>query len=195
MIRERTQPTVYGQPCRSIAIGSDHGGFALKQQLVEHLKAKHPNISVTDVGCFNEQRVDYPDIAAAASKLVQDKMVDRAIILDGVGVASSIVANKHNGIRAAVVHDHFSASMSRLHSDCNVFCLGGQVLGPLLAKEIVDIFIKTQFEGDRHIPRLEKVEAIETSQSAAVGSVMLRRSVGAGGGAANGSASPYKLPL
>lgn len=190
--RNHNQPE-YGLPCRSIAFGCDHGGFGLKQQIVEYLTSKYPNVTITDCGCFNESRVDYPDLVAAACRLVQDKMVDRAILLDGAGVASGVAANKFNGIRAGVVHDHFSATMARLHTDCNVFCLGGKTMGIELAKEIVDVFVTAKFEGERHLPRLAKVEAIETSQSvncAADSLAMSSRGVKGGD-----IASPFKLPL
>ena len=199
MIRGRSGNTEYGLPCRSIALASDHGGYALKQQLVEYVKTKYPNITVTDCGCFNgTDRVDYPDLVSAAAKQVQDKIVDRCIIVDGVGCASAMTANKFNGVRAACCWDSVSVKMARAHSDINCLTLGGQYHGKLLAQEIVDLFIGEKFEGDRHIPRLTKVENIEVAQSmnnscsngtASGSSALLQRSsVGA-------AASPFKLPL
>src|SRR3989338_6192442 len=142
MIRGRTNQTEYGQPCRSIVFGSDHGGATLKNQLVEYVKTKYPNITVQDVGCFSEStRVDYPDTVTAACKLLQDRMVDRAILLDGAGIASGMAANKFNGIRAGVVHDHIGTTFARAHSDCNAICLGGKTIGFETAKDIVDVFI------------------------------------------------------
>ena len=189
-MRARSE-TDYGQPCRAIAIGADHGGFALKKQIIEYLRGKYPSISVTDCGCFSEDRVDYPDVCAAACRTLQERTVDRAILLDGAGVASGIACNKHVGIRAGVVHDHFSACMARMHSDCNVCCMGGKTLGIEAAKEIVDVFINAKFEGEKRVPTLAKIEAIEASQLSSYStSYDSRRSVGG-----VHAASPYKLPL
>jgi ribose 5-phosphate isomerase B len=182
----------YGAPCRAIAFGSDHAGFGLKRQIMEHVKAAYPGITIRDFGTDSESnRVDYPDIAGAVCGAIQSGAFDRGVLLDGAGVASGIAANKFAGIRAAVVHDHFSVSMGRKHNDCNVIALGGKTLGIEAAKEIVDVFIKCEFEGDRHIPRLKKLERIEEASADAACEVAVQRS---SVGGVTLLASPFKLP-
>jgi ribose 5-phosphate isomerase B len=183
--RQRTEGGAYsyGQAAKGIAIGSDHAGFGLKKLVMAHIRDKYPALPVIDCGAYSEDRVDYPDIAAAVCKSVlsgaSPTPCNRGILLDGAGVASGIAANKFNGIRAGVVHDHFSTSMGRKHNDVNVVCFGGKTLGIEAAKEIVDVFLTCEFEGDRHLPRLGKLEAIESSQ-------------GGGGGGAASFASPVR---
>lgn len=180
----------YGSPCSSIAFGSDHAGYALKRQLMDYVKATYKDISIRDFGTDSESnRVDYPDIAGAVCKSMQSGAFARGVLLDGAGVASGIAANKFDGIRAAVVHDHFSISMGRKHNDCNVICLGGKTLGIEAAKEIIDVFIKCEFEGDRHIPRLKKLEQIEEGAALECAAAQGRQSAGPAS-----VASPFKLP-
>lgn len=186
----------YGAPCKAIAFGSDHAGFSLKKQLMEYVKTAYPTITMRDFGTDSESnRVDYPDIAGAVCGAMQSGAFDRGVLLDGAGVASGIAANKFPGIRAAVVHDHFSISMGRKHNDCNAICLGGKTLGIEAAKEIIDVFIKCEFEGDRHIPRLKKLEQIEDASLSGVDSLVSQRgSVGGLGRTSTSAASPFKLP-
>ncbi len=163
-VRREREPT-YGAAATGVAVGSDHAGFALKNQIIAYIKEAYPALQVRDCGTFNEERVDYPDVARNVCDVVlSGGQINRGILLDGAGVASGIAANKFNGIRCGVVHDHFSASMGRKHNDVNVIALGGKTLGIEAAKEIVDVFLKCAFEGDRHIPRLNKLEALERSQ-------------------------------
>jgi ribose 5-phosphate isomerase B len=185
-------------PCTSIAFGSDHAGCALKQQLMAHVRSAYPRIAIHDFGTESEEkRADYPDIAAAVCGSMLDGSFARGVLLDGAGVASGIAANKFRGIRAGVVHDHFSASMARKHNDANVFCLGGKTLGLEAAKEVIDVFINCEFEGERHIPRLRKLKSLEEGPSG-LGSGSPRRpqhrvELPSGGPAAPAMKSPYKL--
>ncbi len=136
-----------------IAIGCDHGGYLLKQEVIEHLKKR--KIEVTDVGCDVPISCDYPVYARKVTDLVLGKEVDLGILVCGTGIGMSMAANKEKGIRAAVCHDNFSAKATREHNDANVLCMGARVVGPGLALMIVDTFLDTEFSGDeRHIRRL-----------------------------------------
>ena len=142
-----------------IAIGSDHGGFDLKKVVINYLKKN--NIDFVDVGCFNTDSVDYPDIACDVCKKIQNSECEKGILICGTGIGISIAANKHKGIRAALCGDTFSAKYTRLHNDSNVLCMGGRVIGSGLAEEITDIFLTTEFEGGRHLNRIIKISEIE----------------------------------
>ena len=142
-----------------IAIASDHGGYALKEILKEHLAAA--GIPADDLGCAGEQ-VDYPDYAASLCRAVAAGKYDRGILICGTGIGISIAANKIHGIRAALCGDCYSAEMARQHNDANVLCLGGRVVGSELAKKIVDTFLTTDFShGENHIRRIAKIAALE----------------------------------
>ena len=142
-----------------IAIGSDHGGFALKNQVIEHLKEN--GVEFKDIGCYSEESVDYPDIAEAVCKSILSGESEKGILICGTGIGISISANKFKGIRAACCSDVFSAKFTRLHNDANVLCMGGRVVGTGLANMMVDEFLGTEFEGGRHQRRLDKITAIE----------------------------------
>ncbi len=143
-----------------IAIASDHGGYALKEILKEHLTAA--GVPFDDLGC-NGERVDYPDYAEALCRAVAAGKYERGILVCGTGIGVSIAANKIHGIRAALCGDCFSAEMARQHNDANVLCLGGRVLGSELAKKIVDTYLTTGFsEGESHIRRIAKIAALES---------------------------------
>jgi len=142
-----------------IAVGSDHGGFNLKKIIIEHLKEK--GIDYEDLGCFTPDSVDYPDIAFPLAKRVAKGEFDRGIIICGTGIGVSIVANKVPGIRAAVCSDCFSAKASREHNDANILTLGERVIGPGLAKEILDVWLEAEFQGGRHETRVNKIKIIE----------------------------------
>lgn len=142
-----------------IAIGCDHGGLELKNAIVEHVKAR--GIEVKDLGIYENKSVDYPDIALPVCKEVQSGAAEKAILVCGTGIGMSIAANKLKGIRAAVCTDHFSTKFTRLHNNTNVLCLGGRVIGPGLALELVDLFLDTPFEGGRHQTRIDKIAALE----------------------------------
>ena len=126
-----------------IAIGCDHGGYKLKEEIVAHLKAN--NVDFKDFGVYEEKSVDYPDIASVVCESILSGETECGILVCGTGIGISIAANKHKGIRAAVCSDEFSAKFTRLHNDANVLCLGGRVVGPGLACELVDIFLNTGF--------------------------------------------------
>ncbi len=142
-----------------IAIGSDHGGYELKETIKEHLLSL--NIEYKDFGVFNEESADYPDIAEPVCKSVIDKSFDLGILVCGTGIGISIAANKIKGIRAACCSDCFTAKLTRQHNDSNILCLGGRVTGPGLACMIVDLFLNTEFEGGRHSRRIEKIHNLE----------------------------------
>ena len=135
-----------------IALGSDHGGFALKREIADWLKeAGH---EVLDLGNEGTASVDYPDYADKVCRAVLSGDCARGILVCGTGIGMSMVANRHRGIRAALCHDAFTARMSREHNDANVLCLGGRVLGPALALDIVAVWLATAFEGGRHQRRI-----------------------------------------
>lgn len=142
-----------------IAIGSDHGGYELKEIVMEHLKKK--GIEYKDFGCYSCSSVDYPDIALPVAEAITSGEFDRGILICGTGIGISIAANKVPGIRAALCSDTFSARMTRMHNDANILAMGGRVVGPGLALDIVDEFLKGEFEGERHIKRVEKITKIE----------------------------------
>ena len=139
-----------------IGIGSDHGGFELKEYLKKFLFDL--NIEIKDFGCFSTDSVDYPDIAIPLCKELQRGSLDRGILICGTGLGMSITANRFRGIRATLCNDIFSAKMSRRHNDSNLLCLGGRILGKDLAKEILITWLNEKFEGDRHIRRLKKID-------------------------------------
>jgi len=142
-----------------IAIGADHAGFGLKEDVIELLKGL--NHDIVDCGTYNTESVDYPDFGEKVSKMVAAGEVERGILICGTGLGMSMVANKFPNVRAAVCNDLFSAKMSRLHNDANVLVLGGRIIGKDLAAEIVRTWMSTAFEGDRHMRRLNKIKKIE----------------------------------
>jgi ribose 5-phosphate isomerase B len=142
-----------------IAIGCDHAGFPLKQEIAALLRKDH---EVVDVGAFSPEPSDYPDFAEAVGRAVIDGTAERGVLVCGSGVGASVAANKLPGIRAAVCHDVYSAHQGVEHDDMNVLVLGGRIVGTALAQELVWAFVGAQFSGDeRHVRRLEKVKAIE----------------------------------
>lgn len=140
-----------------IAIGSDHGGFELKQEISAHLEKR--GLSFKDFGTFSPDSCDYPVFAKAVAEAVASGECDRGILICGTGIGVSITANKVRGIRAALCGDCFSAEATRLHNDANILALGARVVGPGLALKIVDTFLDTPFSGDkRHIRRISMIE-------------------------------------
>ena len=140
-----------------IAIGSDHGGYALKQEIMAHLKAR--GLEFKDLGTYTEASCDYPVYAKAVARAVADGTCEKGILICGTGIGVSITANKVPGIRAAVCGDCFPAKATREHNDANVLCMGARVVGPGLAQMIVDIFLDTPFSNDeRHIRRISQIE-------------------------------------
>lgn len=144
---------------KKIVIGSDHGGFELKEQLVGFLRQL--GYQVADYGCYSEDPVDYPDIAMLVAEAVATGIDTVGIMIDGVGIASAMVANKVPGIRAAYCWDLFTARSSREHNDANLLTLGGRVTGAILAQEIVKTWLETDFPGGRHARRVDKIMEIE----------------------------------
>ena len=140
-----------------IAIGSDHGGFELKKEVMAHLDAR--GLEYKDFGTYSDASCDYPVYGKAVAKEVASGECERGIIICGTGIGISIAANKVHGIRAALCGDCFSAEATRQHNDANALCLGGRVVGPGLALKIVDTFLDTPFSnGERHIRRIEMIE-------------------------------------
>ena len=142
-----------------IAIGSDHGGFALKQEIMQHLEAA--GCAYKDFGTYTADSCDYPDYGEAVARAVASGEYERGILICGTGIGISISANKVKGIRAALCGDCYSAEMTRRHNDANILALGARVLGPGLALKIVDTFLATEFEGGRHARRVAKIHEIE----------------------------------
>ncbi len=140
-----------------IAIGSDHGGFALKQEVIKHLEAR--GLAYKDFGCYEEKATDYPIYAKSVTKAILEGSCEQGILICGTGIGISISANRTPGIRAALCGDCFSAEATRLHNDANVLCLGGRVVGVGLALKIVDTFLDTPFsKEERHINRIDLIE-------------------------------------
>lgn len=140
-----------------IAIGSDHGGFELKKEVMAHLDAR--GLEYKDFGTYSDASCDYPVYGKAVAKAVASGVCERGIIICGTGIGISIAANKVHGIRAALCGDCFSAEATRQHNDANVLALGARVVGPGLALKIVDTFLDTPFSnGERHIRRIEMIE-------------------------------------
>lgn len=138
-----------------IAIGSDHGGFELKNEIKAHLESK--GFEVTDFGTHTTDSVDYPDIAEAVCRPVANGEFQFGVLVCGTGIGISIAANKIDGIRAALCSDPYSAEKAKQHNNANIITLGGRVLGVDLAKTIVDAYVNASFEGGRHQKRVDKI--------------------------------------
>ncbi len=156
---QATQPEEKPAGRKVIAIGADHGGFELKEILKPDLAAQ--GFEVIDVGTNSKEAVDYPDIAHDAARLVGSGKAWRGIIIDGAGIGSCIVANKVAGVRAGMAYDYSSAVNSREHNDTNVLTLGAGLIGVNLAKQIVKVWLSTDFGGGRHAGRVNKISAVE----------------------------------
>lgn len=140
-----------------IALGCDHGGFAMMQEVKKHLEQR--GLEYMDFGCSSEESVDYPEYAKLAAGAVASGECEKGILICGTGIGISIAANKVKGIRAALCHDCFSAQATREHNDANMLAMGARVIGPGLALQIVDIFLDTPFSNDeRHIRRIDMIE-------------------------------------
>ena len=142
-----------------VVIGCDHGGFELKEVLSAHLKDK--GFDVVDVGTYDTNSVDYPDIAQQACEEVTSGRCEWGVLICGTGIGISIAANKVNGIRCALVSNEYSAEMTKRHNNANMVAFGGRVTGPDLAKHILDAYVGAEFEGGRHEKRIEKISALE----------------------------------
>jgi len=146
-----------------IAIGSDHGGFDLKGEIIRHLQGK--GVEVEDCGTYSTDSCDYADFAEKVTDEVISKKSDYGILVCGTGIGIGIAANKVPGIRAALCSDTFSAHATREHNDANILTLGQRVVGAGLALDIVDIFLNTEFQGGRHAIRVNKITEIEKKYS------------------------------
>lgn len=140
-----------------IAIGSDHGGYDLKQCVIRHLEEK--GISYEDMGCNSKESCDYPVFGRAVAKAVSEGRCEKGIVICTTGIGISIVANKVKGVRCALCADTLSAKMTRLHNNANVLAMGGGIVGPNLALEIVDTFLETDFSNEeKHCRRVGMME-------------------------------------
>ena len=139
-----------------VIVGSDHGGFNLKNTIVSELKEK--GVDITDFGPESADSVDYPDFAKPLAEKVAAGEFDKGILICGTGIGMSISANKVKGIRCALVHDTFSARATREHNDSNILAMGARVIRKGLASDIVDAWLNTEFEGGRHEKRVRKIE-------------------------------------
>jgi ribose 5-phosphate isomerase B len=146
-------------PAQTVALGSDHGGFGLKEKLKPIFKELA--LDIHDVGVHEEKPADYPDIARQVAEIVARGQAARGVIIDGAGIGSAIVANKFPGIRAALCYDKASARNRREHNDSNVLTLGGRLLTASLAEDVLRVWLTTPFAGGRHAARIQKITEIE----------------------------------
>lgn len=144
-----------------IVLASDHRGYQLKALLLDLLVTM--GVKPLDVGTFSSESVDYPDFGALAAEKVSQGECERGIVICGSGIGMSIVANKFPRVRAALCHDVHTARVSREHNDSNMLALGADLIDPLLAQEIVKVWLETEFQGDRHLRRVEKIRDIESA--------------------------------
>lgn len=145
-----------------LAIGSDHGGYELKEEIKKHLDAR--GVAYKDFGCHSTASVDYPTVAAEVAQAISDGKYALGLLFCGTGIGISIAANKVKGIRAACCSDYFSAKYTRQHNDANILCMGGRVVGAGLAAELVDVFLDTEFEGgERHTRRVNLISELESA--------------------------------
>ena len=142
-----------------IAIGSDHGGYKLKEEIKKYLTDKE--IMYKDLGCMNEERVDYPNIAKAVAKEIQDKKCEKGILICRSGLGMAICANKFKGIRCTPCHNEYTAKYSRLHNNSNILAIGAEDMSVNDAICILRMWLATEFEGGRHQERLRLIEEIE----------------------------------
>jgi ribose 5-phosphate isomerase B len=141
------------------AIGSDHRGYHLKEQIIAMLRAKGHDVD--DEGATGSESVDYPDFAALVAKKVSQGIVERGILICGTGIGMAIAANKFPGVRAAPCSDEVTAEISRRHNNLNVLCLSADMLSPRTVERMVEVWISTPFEGGRHERRVEKIHLLE----------------------------------
>ncbi|HLN64085.1 MAG TPA: ribose 5-phosphate isomerase B [Symbiobacteriaceae bacterium] len=142
-----------------VAVASDHGGYELKADLKAYLSEQ--GHQVADLGCHDQQAVDYPDYAVQAAVAVATGLVDYAIMVDGAGIGSCMTANKVPGCRAAMCYDLSTATNAREHNNANLLTLGGGLIGKTLARQIVRTFLETPFAGGRHARRVDKIDALD----------------------------------
>jgi ribose 5-phosphate isomerase B len=145
-----------------VALGADHAGYVLKTAVAKHLIDR--GHEAVDLGTHSEEPVDYPRICADVGRAVVAGTADRGIVIGGSGQGEAIAANKVHGVRAALCLDEYTARFARLHNDANVLSLGGRIVGETFALAIVDVFLETDFEGGRHVPRLQQIADIENEE-------------------------------
>ncbi len=146
-----------------IVIGGDHAGFSLKKSIVE--KLREWGHEVTDVGCFSDDPVDFPDIAQKVCQMVQNNEVERGAMICGTGIGAAIAANKFKGIRAALAHDMYSAHQCVEHDNANIICMGAQIIGDRLAFDILKTYLNASFSNkEQFIRRIEKLSNLENSK-------------------------------
>ena len=148
---------------QKIVIGSDHGGFGLKEIIVTELK--RDGVEVYDLGCFNTTSVHYPEIGRQVAQKVADGEYPRGILICGTGIGMSIIANRINRVRATLCHDQLTAKLSREHNNSNILVLGGRILGIETAKAILEVWLKTDFIGGHHQQRLDMIENYSLSSN------------------------------
>jgi ribose 5-phosphate isomerase B len=141
-----------------VIIGSDHAGYDLKEEIRNYLSEKG-RYSIKDVGAFSVEPVDYPLVGHELAKHIAEGSFTRGILICGSGIGMSIVANRYRKVRAALCHNLYTVRLSRKHNDANVLVLGGRVLGTGLALEMVELFLSTDFEGGRHLRRVEEIDS------------------------------------
>ncbi len=141
----------------NIIIGSDHGGFELKE-VCRNFMETLPDCEVTDAGTFSEDSMDYPQVAHKVAKAVSEGEFTRGILICGTGIGMSVTANRYPGVRACLCHNLFTARLSREHNDANILVMGGRVIGKGIAIEMVKLFLQTPFDGGRHELRLNQIE-------------------------------------
>lgn len=146
----------------AVAIGADHGGYPLKEQLKAHLESR--GFQVIDCGTHSTDSVDYPDFARAVAQLVSQGKAWRGVMIDGAGIGSCMTANKVPGVRASMCYDHATAHNAREHNDANVLTLGAGLIGAGLAKQILDTWLNTPFAGGRHARRVDKIMELEKNK-------------------------------
>ena len=137
-------------------IGTDHAGFEVKPFVIEYLKNK--GIEVEDLGTYSSESVDYPDFAHKVANAVLENEGSKGILICGTGIGMSLAANKHKGIRAALCHDYYTAEMARRHNDANILCFGARVVGKGEIESILEAWLTHEFEGGRHLRRVEKID-------------------------------------
>lgn len=145
-----------------IAIGSDHAGFHLKDEMALFLRGL--GHEVEDMGTYTDSSVDYPDFARLVAEEVAAGRAERGLLICGTGMGMGIAANKVDGIRAAVAHNVYTAEMARRHNDANILTIGSRVLTPELAKRVVEVWVNTEFDGGRHVERVRKIERMESDE-------------------------------
>ncbi len=149
-------------PTLRVAVAADHAGYRLKTVVAAHLAAA--GHEVLDMGTYSEASVDYPPFCAAAGRAVVEGRADFGVVIGGSGQGEQIAANKVNGVRAALVHDEFTARLARQHNNANVIAFGARVLADAYALRVLDLFLETEFEGGRHQPRIDQLAAIEQQE-------------------------------